>query len=386
MTVTTPAMSIVPRRIPPIVALTGSLLVLAVIAVSGCDSANGKAEDKDATARQTVPVEVTTPRRAEMTAVYSGTAPVEAERKAFVMPKVGGEIRAVFVDEGAQVHTGQLLARLDGDRLRLELAQAEAQMRKLERDYNRNVELQKRGLVSALAFENLKYELDSARATWELARLQLSWTDIRSPIAGTVTTRTNVVKVGNTVTPVGGVIESSDSALFVVEDLDSLVVRVNVPERELSRLSKGQSAELSLDALPGRKIAGRIALVSPYVDASAGTIPVRIELQDPDHALRPGMFARVDIVYERKPDALQIPRAALLDSEGPARVYIVQDGQAAERAIDIGMSNGGWIEVVAGLTDDDQVVVIGQNAVKDGAAVRIVNAGENPAPKAATAG
>lgn len=352
------------------------LLALTAIAaaavLAGCDNANGKAPEDAAGAEQTVPVETAPPRRAEMTAVYTGTAPVEADRKAFVMPKVRGEIRAVLVDEGALVREGQVLARLDGDQLRLELAQAEAQMRKLERDYNRNVELQKKGLVSATAFENLKYELDAARATYDLARLQLSWTEIRSPIAGTVTQRMSVVRVGNTVTPVGGVIESSDSALFVVEDLDSLVVRVNVPERELPRLSTGQTVELGFDAVPGNRFEGRIALISPYVDSGAGTVPVKIEVADEGDLLRPGMFARIAIVYERKADALQIPRSALLDSEGPARVYVVSEGKAEERPIELGLSNGGWVEVTGGLSDDDQVIVVGQGAVKQGASVRIV--------------
>jgi len=361
-----------------------ALLVIAIAAsLAGCDKANGTGAEPDpAAAEQTVPVETAAPRRAEMTAVHSGTAPVEADRKTFVMPKVRGEIRAVLVDEGAQVREGQVLARLDGDQLRLELAQAEAQMRRLERDYNRNLELQKKGLVSTTAFENLKYELDSARATYDLARLQLSWTEIRSPIAGTVTQRTNVVKVGNTVTPVGGVIESSDSALFVVEDLDSLVVRINVPERELPRLSKGQPVELGFDAVPGSRFEGRIALISPYVDSSAGTIPVKIEVDDPGDLLRPGMFARVAIVYERKADALQIPRSALLDSEGPARVFVIADGKAEERHVELGLSNGGWVEVTAGLGDGDRVIVVGQGAVKQGASVRVVDA----SGKAAAAG
>jgi membrane fusion protein (multidrug efflux system) len=254
-------------------------------------------------------------------------------------------------------------------------------MRKLERDYARNLELQQKGLVSATAIDNLKYELEAAKANWDLARLQLSYCEIRSPIAGTVTQRLDVVKVGNTVTPVGGVIESADSSLFVVEDLDSLMLRVNVPERELSKLSAGQPAELGFDAVPGRTFEGRIALISPYVDAQTATFPVRIRVADTGGLLRPGMFARVAIVYERKPDALQIPRTALLDGDGPPKVFVVKDGKAAERAVTLGLSNGAMIEVVEGLQDGEQVVVVGQGAVKPGAAVRIVNTPARPAAR-----
>jgi len=359
------------------------LIAAAALVLTACGNANGDSktgDGKDAKeAVPAVPVEVAATRRAEMAAIYSGTAPVEAERKAFVMPKVKGEIRAVLADEGQRVREGQVLARLDGDQLRLEVALNEATMRKLERDYARNTELQAKGLISAVSIDNLKYELEAAKANWELARLQLSYTDIRSPISGTVTQRLDVVKVGNTVTPVGGVIESADSSLFVVEDLDTLILRVNVPERELAKLSVGQLAELAFDAVPNRSFTGKISLISPYVDAATATFGVRIRVTDTGGLLRPGMFARVAIVYERKLDALQIPRTALLDGDGPPKVFVVVAGKAAERSVRLGLSNGAMIEVLEGLKDGEQVVVVGQGAVKPGAAVRIVNTPARPA-------
>jgi membrane fusion protein (multidrug efflux system) len=356
-----------------------ALLLSGALALAGCGSANGDDAKNGKEEVPAVPVEVATTQRAEMAALYTGTAPIESDRKAFVMPKVQGEIRQVLADEGQRVKAGQVLARLDGDKLRLEVALNEATMRKLERDYNRNLELQQKGLVSATAIDNLKYELEAAKAAWELARLQLSYCDIRSPIDGTVTQRLDVVKVGNTVTPVGGVIESADSSLFVVEDLDTLMLRVNVPERELAKLSVGQPAQLNFDAVPGRDFLGEISLISPYVNADTATFAVRIRVNKTDGLLRPGMFARVAIVYERKPDALQIPRTALLDTDGPPKVFVVQNGKAAERAVKLGLSNGAWIEVTDGLKDGEQVVVVGQGAVKPGAAVRVVNSTARPA-------
>jgi len=374
-----------PQTAPARLWLAALVLAAAALALTACGNANGDSAGKDGDQAKggipAVPVEVAATQRAEMAAVYTGTAPVESERKAFVMPKVKGEIRAVLADEGQRVRAGQTLARLDGDQLRLEVALNEATMRKLERDYARNLELQQKGLISATAIDNLKYELEAATANWQLARLQLSYCDIRSPIDGTVTQRLDVVKVGNTVTPVGGVIDSADSSLFVVEDLDSLIVRVNVPERELSKLSVGQIAELGFDAVPGRTFAGRIALISPYINPQTATFEVRIRVTDTDTLLRPGMFARVAIVYERKPDALQIPRTALLDGDGPPKVFVVQEGKAAERAVQLGLSNGAMIEVVSGLKDGEQVVVVGQGALKPGALVRIVNTPARPAAR-----
>lgn len=362
-----------------------AMLIAALLALAACDQANGDNAGKDGKDAKgevpAVPVEVAATRRAEMAAVYTGTAPIESERAAGVVAKVQGEIRQILVDEGQRVHAGQLLARLDGDQLRLRVALAEATMRKLERDYARNTELQAKGLISAVSIDNLKYELEAAKASWELARLQLSYTDIRAPIDGTVTLRADRVKVGNNVMPAGGVIAASDSALFIVEDLDSLILRVDVPERELAKLAVGQLVELSFDAVPGRSFTGKIALVSPYVDPRTATFGVRIRVTDTGGVLRPGMFARVAIVYERKMDALQIPRTALLDGDGPPKVFVVKDGKAAERAVQLGLSNGAYVEIVTGLRDGEQVVVVGQAAVKPGAAVRIVNAPVRPAAR-----
>ncbi len=376
-------MRTVTRHFPPLVRPQGlpaaALLAALAFSLAACGNANGDSDGDGKEEVPAVPVEVAATQRAEMAALYTGTAPVESDRKAFVMPKVQGEIRQVLADEGKRVKAGQVLARLDGDQLRLEVALHEATMRKLERDYSRNLELQSSGLVSATAMDNLKYELEAAKASWELARLQLSYCDIRSPIDGTVTQRLDVVKVGNTVTPVGGVIESADSSLFVVEDLDTLILRVNVPERELAKLSVGQPASLAFDAVPGKPFRGEISLISPYVNADTATFQVRIRVTETRGLLRPGMFARVAIVYERKPDALQIPRTALLDSDGPPKVFVVEKGKAAERAVKLGLSNGAWIEVTDGLADGEQVVVVGQGAVKPGAAVRVVNSSVRPA-------
>jgi membrane fusion protein (multidrug efflux system) len=357
-----------------------AMLFAAAFALAACDQANGTGKDaKDEV--PAVPVEVAATRRAEMAAVYTGTAPIESERKAGVVAKVQGEIRQILVDEGQHVREGQLLVRLDGDQMRLQVALAEATMRKLERDYARNTELQAKGLISAVSIDNLKYELEAAKASWELTRLQLSYTDIRSPIGGTITIRAERVKIGNTVMPAGGVIATSDSALFVVEDLDSLILKINMPERELAKLSVGQVAELSFDAVPGRMFTGKVDLISPYVDPATATFGVRVRVTDTGGLLRPGMFARVAIVYERKLDALQIPRTALLDGDGPPKVFVVKGGKAAERPVQLGLSNGAYVEIVTGLKDGEQVVVVGQAAIKPGATVRIVNTPARPSAR-----
>ncbi len=346
---------------------------LAIALVAGCS--NGKAKDKeDGAADTAVPVEVQPLRRAAMVAVYSGTAPIEAHEEAEVVAKVGGEVRQIFVEEGDSVDAGKVLARLDGDRLRLDLAEIEANLRKLERDYNRQLELSQKGLVAKGTAENAKYDLDALKAAYDSARLELSYTEIRAPIAGVVSARH--IKVGNTIKP--------NDPTFRVTNLDPLVAYVHVPEKEFRKLAPGQAADVLVDALGGERFAGKISRISPTVDPQKGTFRARVEVPDASRRLKPGMFARVNIVYERREDALQLPRNSILDADGEQSVFVVVNGRAEQRRISSGLANNGWVEVLEGLKGDERVVVVGQGGLKTGTAVKVVDE-TSPAGAPATA-
>jgi|SRR5882672_1109024 len=340
--------------------------------VSGCgEKADGKTPDgKNDKEAPAIPVEVRTPRRGEMLAVYSGTASLEADQEASVVAKVGGEVRSILVEEGRAVRAGQVLARLDGDQLRLEAEKANVTLAKLERDYRRNVELHDKGLVSPGAFENLKYEVDAQRAASDLAKLQLSYTEIRAPIDGVIVER--LVKVGNTIKP--------NDVLFRVTDLKPLIVYVHIPERELERLKPDQPAAIHVDAVPQHTFEGHVARISPVVDPQTATFKATIEVDDPSERLNPGMFARIGIVYERRDQALQIPRTAIVDDQGQTTVFIVENGKAQQRRIGVGLTNDGLVEVTDGLKGHEQVVVVGQGGLKTGNAVRVVEL-ESPTAK-----
>ncbi|HET9695205.1 MAG TPA: efflux RND transporter periplasmic adaptor subunit [Steroidobacteraceae bacterium] len=352
------------------------LAVAALVGALAGGCSNGKAKDKDPDDDKAaaVPVEIQPLRRAEMVAVYSGTAPIEAHEEAQVVAKVGGEVRQIYVEEGDTVKEGQVLARLDGDRLRLDLAQTDANLRKLERDYNRTLDLSERGLVPKSTAENLRYDLDALRAAYASARLELSYTEIRAPISGVVSARK--IKVGNTIKP--------NDPTFTVTDLDPLLAYVHVPEKEFRKIAPGQVAEVVVDALGGERFVGNISRISPTVDPQTGTFKARVEVDDQSRRLKPGMFARVNIVYERRQQALQLPRTAILDADGQQSVYVVADGKAEQRVIRTGLANGGWIEVLDGLQGDERVVTVGQAGLKSGTPVRIVEA-ETPQPAAALA-
>jgi len=338
-------------------------ILAASVALSGCgDDANGKTREGKADDPVAIPVEVSTPLRAEMLAIYTGTAALEADREASVVAKVNGEVRALLIEEGQQVRAGQLLARLDGDQLRLERDRAQATLAKLEHEYQRNVELHEKGLMAPGAFETLKFEVAAQHAAYELANLQLSYTEIRAPIDGVLSER--LIKVGNTIKP--------NDVLFRVTDLEPLLAYVHIPERELGRMKPGQPASIQVDAVPGQAFIGSVARLSPVVDPESATFKATIEVADPTARLKPGMFARLGIVYERRDQALQIPRTAIVDNEDGPTVFVVEDNKAQQRPIRVGLANAGFVEVTAGLKGAEQVVIVGQSGLKSGNAVRVV--------------
>jgi membrane fusion protein (multidrug efflux system) len=313
-------------------------------------------------AADSLPVETVRPQRSDMVARHDGTANLQAEADAEVVARVGGAVVRIAAEEGQRVRAGDLLAVIDPRQLRLEMAQARAQLDKVENDYRRQVELHQKGLVAAGAFESTRFELAQRRATWELARLQLSHTELRAPFDGVVAERH--VKAGQNLAP--------GTTAFRVVDAARLRAELHAPERQLSRLRPGQPVLVSVDALPGRSYAARVARIAPTIDARTATFKLTVELNDPSGELKPGMFARVGVIFEHRSNVLSIPAAALLENSREPTVFVVDKGVAAPRRVRLGLSHDGRIEIVAGLRDDEQVVISGQNSLKPGLGVRVV--------------
>lgn len=347
--------------------LAALLLAALLVACGGGSKDSGGETGKDGEEETPpVPVEVRAIERGDVFAVYTGTASLETDADAMVVAKVAGEVVQLLVEEGDRVKAGQVLARLDGDRLRLEMERAAANVRKLEQEYQRNVQLHEKGLVSSGAFEDLKYELEALKAALQLAKLEVSYTEIRAPITGVVAQR--FIKLGNTI--------SVNDPVFRVTNLDPLIAYLHVPEREFRRIEKGQQAELIVDAIPSQAFQATVQRISPVVDPETGTFKVTMEVPDPSARLKPGMFGRFNITWDARRDTLLVPREAIVDAETDEAVYIVAGELAERRSITSGYTRGDRVEVVEGLSGDEEVVVVGQGGLKQGARVEVVRRGD----------
>ncbi|NLA67388.1 MAG: efflux RND transporter periplasmic adaptor subunit, partial [Gammaproteobacteria bacterium] len=315
-----------------------ALIICAALLLQGCGSrADDKAKEDEAPPAVTVEAVAAEPRA--MAASYSGTAPLEARAESQVVAKTSGVALEVLVDEGDVVRAGQVLVRIDPDRARLNLAQIDAQVKKLEANYRRASELVKQQMVSVGDHDQLRYDLENARATWRLAQLELSYTNVTAPISGVVASRS--IKPGN--------FEQINTPIIRIGDNSRLEATLNVPERDLTTLREGLPVRMHVDALPGRTFEGVVDRIAPVVDAGSGTFRVVCAFDPDDGALQPGMFARIGIDYDNREAALAIPRAALLEDDGEAAVFVVRDGKAVRTAITTGYVDGAFIEVREGL-------------------------------------
>ena len=343
--------------------LISILLVLCFAAFQWNCGQNSHSKTKDKKeAEVVVPVEVAEVTIGEISAFFSGTATLEAEEETEVVAKVGGVVKKLFVEEGDYVTEGQVLAKLDDEKLLVQVEQAKATLQKLENVYNRNEELFDKSLISADEFQRTKYEYEHQKAAYDLAQLDLNYSSIRSPIDGVVAERK--IKVGNMVLP--------NQAAFRVTSLDPLLAVLHVPERQMGKLQAGQQAKLGVDAVKDKEFIGKIKRISPVVDPGTGTVKVTVEMHDPSRQLKPGMFARLNIIYDVRKNTMLVPKDAIMAEDRESAVYVVKDSLALRQVVETGYVNTTHIEILSGLAPQDTVVTTGKGSLKDSSKVELV--------------
>ena len=322
----------------------------------------GKKKDGDKKADSAIPVEVAQASRQDIAASYAGSASLAAPEETDVVAKTTGVLLQLNTEEGQTVKAGQLLAQIDPERTRLEVARASAALKKLEAEADRAKELFDRKLIAADAYEKLRYDVATQKAAVDLAKLELSYTRIQAPISGVISQR--MVKRGNLI--------QLNQPLFHIVNTERLEAVLNVPERELATMNADLPVRMRVDAIPGRDFEGIVSRVSPVVDAGTGTVRVTTEFKS-SGALRPGMFGRIEVIYDRRDDVLTVPRTALLEGEGEDAVFAVRDGKAVRLPVHLGYIDGSVAEIRDGLNEGDTVVTTGKVALRDGSKVQVLN-------------
>ena len=286
------------------------IVVLAVILIVIGRIMTSKREIRTVPVEEGIPVEVVKVIKRDLKETISYTGDIEAKERIEIYPRVSGKIIKKKVVEGDRIKKGQTIALVDRDE------------------------------------PGFKFEpapVDSLLAG----------------IVGRV-----YVDLGAKVTP--------QTPVALIVDMDRVKVKIDVVERDLPKIKIGQEAKIRMDAYPEQVFKGKIWKISPVVDLESRTAPIEILISNPKHLLKPGMFARVEIITKESKDTLIIPRDALMKEGDSTFVFVAKDNRALRKEVTTGMSQGNLVEIKDNLEPGEEVIVMGKTRVKDGDLVRVI--------------
>ena len=400
--------------------------VAAFVASCGGSKANVRKEDANANA-QPAAIEVTTAAaiKRDLPRFFEATGSLAGDQQTDVAPQTTGKVIAVGVDIGSAVRRGQMLVRLDDAELKLRVDQATAQVQQAQAAVRQAEE--KIGLRPGQAFEpNRVAEVAAARVAFDLAEKNLrraekliesgdvsrsfydeqrarrdqlkeqydvALAQARQNFAGVEVARTNVANANAQLAlarknlsyavipaPIDGYISerTADVGEYVApqEKVATIVrtnplrIRIDIPEQAIPEVRVGQSVSITTSAWPDRNFSGRVARIAPNVSATSRTLTVEAEIENSSGALKPGQFATVRILQERADPAVLVPVRAVVTEAGVSRLYVIKDGHAEQRLVQIGQTEGDLIEIRSGIAADEQVATSNLEQLSDGIAIR----------------
>ena len=409
------------------------VILIIVIGVGGLILYRGWASTQKRSASQRVsrgeiPVQISPVVHRTLTYSFVANGDIAPLMQVDLFPKVSGYLEKIYVQIGDSVRQGQVIAQIDRaeflqkvKEVEAKVTQAKAQYAELEAGtraedirqaeeavkqaqsrfnnakfqrervlalYNRQVISKKEADVSemdynvaeaqlASAEQHLKMLKEGARTEVKAASLgklkemeailaqeqiRLQNTQIVAPFSGEIVRR-NVDR---------GALVSPSTPLVTLVHLDTLKVLANVIEKDIALVKPGMKAKILTEAYPEKPFEGTIVRINKALDLATRTLQVEINIPNPGHLLKAGMFARIEVALMEKPNALAVPRQAILEEGGKQSVFVVEGNQALRKPVVIGIEQEGLIEVIEGLKDGDKVVVRGQGSIRDRSTVRVV--------------
>jgi membrane fusion protein (multidrug efflux system) len=297
----------------------------------------------------------------------SAVGSLVASEGVLVANEVAGMVKSIHFDSGQQVEAGTLLVQLDDEADRADLAALVAARTLAELNFQRLKILIPGKTVSQSSYDEAKATLDGAVARVASSRANIAKKAIRAPFTGVLGIRT--VDLGQYLAP--------GSSIVSLQALNPVYADYSLPERYLGKLSVGQPVEVRVQAYPERVFAGTISAVSPRIESATRSVRLRATLDNPDLALKPGMYAEVDTALPAIDKVMTLPERAIAYNPYGNSVFFIEEKDGGlvvqSRQIKTGEVRDGRIEIIEGLKEGDQVVSDGLNKLRNGQAVKIDN-------------
>src|SRR5579875_2015335 len=414
--------------------LAGILVLGGAVARFGLPRSPGGSLDPASRPRPVPVVAVGHPRYAEVPRALQLTASVSSLAQAVIVSKTTGYLQEVTVRPGDVVRAGQVVAVVDHAQLDAQLAQAQAALAAAQAAVQTaqaqvaaahaqrlNAEAQlasaeasvvkaqaQQGAVAAQNLDDATAQVVSARATLDAARAQVAQAQAQVQAArqqesaaasqvrtaqaqaatqaaavenarlalqnATITAPFSGVVVSRTLDPGAFVTPGTSTPILTIADLDRLDVVVNVTESDLSAVHRGAPVTIQVDAYPGRTFRGVVSRIAGGVDPVTRTAQVEVDLANPGHLLRPGMYATVTLMAGRE-RTLVVPLSALVTVGNQHYVWLVVENRVTQQPVTIGRTTGEFVEITSGVTPHDLIVVRGTDLLREGQAVRGVPSG-----------
>ena len=330
----------------------------AILALSACSSKTGKNNDLQQTAEAKTPVvSVITASKQTVPQTGSYSASIQAYAVNNIASQTGGRIQKLNREIGDFVSAGDVLAELD----RIQLDQAELTYRNNERELKRLSGLLKEGGVSQSDFDSFELSYKVSKSNYENL---LENTILRSPINGVISAR-NYDR---------GDMYSMSSPIYTVQQIVPVKLLVPVSERDYTRIKKGDSVDITVDALPGKTFKGSVLRLYPTIDAASHTFSAELVVRNENRELRPGMYARATVLFEEV-DRIVVPDGAVVKQQGSGQklVYVLDaDNCAHARVVETGRHIGNEYEIISGIEEGETIVVKGNSNLKSGEKVEVV--------------
>jgi membrane fusion protein, multidrug efflux system len=316
-----------------------------------------------------MPVEVAAARSDTVIDAILATGQIEALQSIELRPDVEGRLVQILVREGSLVARGTPLFKIDDAELKAQVAQVTADRDLARQSLTRTQDLLGQKASSQAELERAEATMRSNEAQLERLKVRLDRTLVRAPFGGVVGQRT--VSLGDYVT--------SDTRLVTLQTVTPQRAAFQVPERYADQLKVGQQVGFRVAALPGRQFTGTVDFVDPVVQLPGRTIMVKARVPNPRRELQAGMFIEARLATAVRPNAVVIPEDAILPLQGASFVWVVTNGKAGRRQVELGVRTPGFVEVKNGVQNTEQVVVGGQERLAEGAPVQAKLVDRRPA-------
>ena len=287
-----------------------------------------------------------------------------SDESVIIRPEVAGKITEIRFSEGQAIRKGAVVLRLDDAIARATVDQALASLNLSKTEADRADELYRQGSGSARARDQARAKLLADEASVTLARAQLAKLELNAPFDGVLGLRR--VSVGDVV--------QAGKDIVNLEAIETLKLDFRVPELYLPSVKVGQTLNIVVDAVPDRKFAGTVFAIDPLVDVNGRSINVRARVPNKDDALRPGLFARVNLTLTTRENSILVPEQAMVAVGVDQFVFKVVDGKVARVKVRTGERRAAKVEILDGLAPDDVIVTAGHLKIRDGAPVTVVPA------------